>query len=123
TGGVCNRSGDDYAVESLKEHLGAIDILINNAGISKFGGFIELEPAEGEKIIQVNLLGAYYMTRAVLPTMIEQQSGGIINISSTAGEKGGSISSAYSASNSGLLGLTESVAMEVRIHDLRVTVL
>src|SRR5699024_12753089 len=96
-----------------------IDILINTAGISKFGGFLELEPAEWEKIIQVNLLGAYYMTRAVLPTMIEQQSGDIINISSTAGEKGGTITSEYSASKYGLLGLTETLAMQVRKHDMR----
>jgi len=123
TADVGNRSEVDSAVASLKEKLGTIDILINNAGISKFGGFLELEPAEWEKIIQVNLLGAYYMTRAVLPTMIEQQSGDIINISSTAGEKGGPITSAYSASKSGLLGLTESLAMEVRKHDIRVTAL
>jgi len=123
TADVGNRSEVDSAVASLKEKLGTIDILINNAGISKFGGFLELEPAEWEEIIQVNLLGAYYMTRAVLPTMIEQQSGDIINISSTAGEKGGPITSAYSASKSGLLGLTESLAMEVRKHDIRVTAL
>lgn len=123
TADVGNRTEVDSAVASLKEKLGTIDILINNAGISKFGGFLELEPAEWEKIIQVNLLGAYYMTRAVLPTMVEQQSGDIINISSTAGEKGGPITSAYSASKSGLLGLTESLAMEVRKHDIRVTAL
>ena len=123
TADVGNRSEVDSAVADLKEKLGTIDILINNAGISKFGGFLELEPAEWEKIIQVNLLGAYYMTRAVLPTMVEQQSGDIINISSTAGEKGGPITSAYSASKSGLLGLTESLAMEVRKHDIRVTAL
>src|SRR5699024_8339176 len=78
TADVSNSSEVDSAVASLKEKLRTIDILINNAGISKFGGFLELEPAEWEKIIQVNLLGAYYMTRAVLPTMIEQQSGDII---------------------------------------------
>src|SRR5699024_6996342 len=113
----------DTAFAKLKEELGTVDILINNAGISKFGGFLDLETAEWEKIIQVNLLGAYYMTRAVLPTMIEQQSGDIINISSTAGEKGGPVTSAYSASKFGLLGLTESLAMEVRKHDIRVTAL
>ena len=123
TADVGNRTEVDSAVAGLKEKLGTIDILINNAGISKFGGFLELEPAEWEKIIQVNLLGVYYMTRAVLPTMVEQQSGDIINISSTAGEKGGPITSAYSASKSGLLGLTESLAMEVRKHDIRVTAL
>src|SRR5690625_1042096 len=109
------------AIDTIINKLGKIDILINNAGISKFGGFLELEVEEWEKIIQVNLLGMYYVTRAVFPTMIEQKSGDIINISSTAGEKGGAVTSAYSASKAGVLGLTESLAMEARKHDIRVT--
>lgn len=123
TADVGSQADVDTAVAKLTEELGTVDILINNAGISTFGGFLDLEVAAWEKIIQVNLLGAYYMTRAVLPTMIEQKSGDIINISSTAGEKGGPVTSAYSASKFGLLGLTESLAMEVRKHDIRVTAL
>ncbi|WP_263492094.1 3-ketoacyl-ACP reductase [Bacillus sp. RAR_GA_16] len=111
------------AVAKLKDELGEIDILINNAGIAKFGGFMDLEIADWEKIIQVNLLGAYYVTRAVLPDMIERQSGDIINISSTAGQKGAPITSAYSASKFGLMGLTESLAQEVRKHNIRVSAL
>lgn len=111
------------AIDQLKSELGTVDILINNAGIAKFGGFLELEVEEWERMIQVNLLGVYYVTRAVLPTMIEQKSGDIINISSTAGERGGPVTSAYSASKFGLLGLTESLAMEARKHDIRVTAL
>src|SRR5690625_3768523 len=65
----------------------------------------------------------YYVTRAVFPTMIEQKSGDITNISSTAGEKGGPVTSAYSASKAGVLGLTESLAMEARKHEVRVTAL
>ncbi|EJR60833.1 3-ketoacyl-ACP reductase [Bacillus wiedmannii] len=111
------------AIETLKTGLGSIDILINNAGISKFGKFLELDVADWEKIIQVNLMGVYYATRAALPSMIEQQSGDIINISSTAGQKGAPVTSAYSASKFGVLGLTESLAMEVRKHNIRVTAL
>ncbi len=111
------------AVAKIKDELGETDILINNAGIAKFGSFMDLEIAEWEKIIQVNLLGAYYVTRAVLPDMIEQQSGDIINISSTAGQKGAPVTSAYSASKFGLMGLTESLAQEVRKHDIRVSAL
>ncbi|MBU5467905.1 3-ketoacyl-ACP reductase [Virgibacillus sp. MSJ-26] len=111
------------AVDELINELGSVDILINNAGIAKFGGFLELDVEEWEKIIQVNLLGMYYVTRAVLPKMMEQKSGDIINISSTAGEKGGPVTSAYSASKAGVLGLTESLAMEARKHDIRVTAL
>ena len=111
------------AIDTLLNELGSVDILINNAGIAKFGGFLELEVEEWEKIIQVNLLGMYYVTRAVLPKMMEQKSGDIINISSTAGQKGGPVTSAYSASKAGVLGLTESLAMEARKHDIRVTAL
>jgi 3-oxoacyl-[acyl-carrier protein] reductase len=110
-----------HAVEHVKSELGPIDILINNAGIAKFGGFLELEPSEWEQIIQVNLMGTYYVTRAVLPEMIERKTGDIINISSTAGQKGAPVTSAYSASKFGVLGLTESLLMEVRKHNIRVT--
>ncbi|HSO56857.1 MAG TPA: SDR family NAD(P)-dependent oxidoreductase, partial [Paenisporosarcina sp.] len=79
--------------------------------------------AEWEKIIQVNLMGVYYVTRAVLPGMIDQQSGDIINISSSAGQKGAPITSAYSASKFGVMGITESLAMEVRKHNIRVSAL
>src|SRR5690625_104669 len=123
TADISSNEQVNQAVDQLKSELGTIDILINNAGIAKFGGFLELEVADWEKIIQVNLLGMYYVTRAVFPTMIEQKSGDIINISSTAGEKGGPVTSAYSASKAGVLGLTESLAMEARKHDVRVTAL
>jgi len=109
------------AVEHVKTELGQIDILINNAGIGKFGKFLELSPEEFKEIIDVNLMGVYYVTRAVLPDMIERESGDIINISSTAGEKGGPVTSAYSASKFGVLGLTESLMQEVRKHNIRVS--
>jgi len=111
------------AIHSLTSELGTVDILINNAGIAKFGKFMDLDVEEWEKIIQVNLMGVYYVTRAVLPGMIEQQSGDIINISSSAGQKGAPITSAYSASKFGVMGITESLAMEVRKHNIRVSAL
>ncbi|GLB59768.1 3-ketoacyl-ACP reductase [Cytobacillus sp. NCCP-133] len=112
-----------HAVEHIKSDLGTVDILINNAGIAKFGGFLELSPEEWESIIQVNLMGVYHVTRAVLPEMIEQKSGDIINIASTAGQKGAPVTSAYSASKFAVLGLTESLMLEVRKHNIRVSAL
>jgi len=109
------------AVEKIKADLGPTDILINNAGIAKFGGFLDLSPEEWENIIRVNLMGVYNVTRAVLPEMIERKSGDIVNISSSAGQKGAPITSAYSASKFAVLGLTESLALEVRKHNIRVT--
>ncbi|MDO6737942.1 3-ketoacyl-ACP reductase [Wenyingzhuangia sp. 2_MG-2023] len=100
-----------------------IDILINNAGVGKFGKFMELEVKDWEQVIQVNLMGTYYVTRAFLPQMIERNTGDIVNISSTAGLKGAAITSAYSASKFAVMGLTESLMQEVRKHNIRVTAL
>lgn len=121
TADVSNLDEITKAVESIKSELGPIDILLNNAGISKFGGFMELTPEEWTNIIDVNLKGVYYTTRAVLPEMIERQTGDIINISSTAGERGGPVTSAYSASKFGVIGLSESLMQEVRKHNIRVS--
>ncbi|MEI3609360.1 3-ketoacyl-ACP reductase [Pseudogracilibacillus sp. SO10305] len=123
TADVSDYTQVEKAVEKLYGELGTFDILINNAGMAKFGSFLELPVEEWEQIVKVNLFGMYYVTRAVLPKMIEQKSGDIINISSTAGEKGGPVTSAYSASKFGVMGLTESLAMEARKHDIRVTAL
>jgi 3-oxoacyl-[acyl-carrier protein] reductase len=111
----------NLAVESVKANLGTIDILINNAGVGAFGKFLELEPAKWKQIIEINLLGVYYVTRAVLPEMIERQIGDIINVSSTAGKNGAAVTSAYSASKFGLIGLSESLMQEVRKHNIRVS--
>ncbi|MEH7502735.1 3-ketoacyl-ACP reductase [Neobacillus drentensis] len=123
TADVTDLESVTHAVEHIKSDLGPIDILINNAGIAKFGGFLELTPEEWEKIIQVNLMGVYNVTRVVLPGMIERKSGDIINISSSAGQKGAPVTSAYSASKFAVLGLTESLMLEVRKHNIRVTAL
>ncbi|MFN2747441.1 MULTISPECIES: 3-ketoacyl-ACP reductase [Bacillus] len=113
----------ESAVQSIKGELGQIDILINNAGIGGFAGFLEQTPEEWESIIQVNLMGVYNVTRAVLPEMVERKAGDIINISSTAGQRGAAGTSAYSASKFAVLGLTESLMQEVRKHNIRVSAL
>ncbi|MCP2027596.1 3-oxoacyl-[acyl-carrier protein] reductase [Flavobacterium sp. HSC-32F16] len=111
------------AVEKALAEFKHIDILINSAGIASFGKFLDLEPAAFEKIIQVNLMGTYYTTRAIIPNMIERQTGDIINISSTAGLNGNALTSAYSASKFAVLGLTDSLMQEMRKHNIRVTAL
>ncbi|MDQ1089278.1 MULTISPECIES: 3-ketoacyl-ACP reductase [unclassified Siphonobacter] len=120
---ISDRTSVEMAIHQIQDSFGAIDILINNAGIAAFGKFLELEPETWENIIQVNLMGVYYATRAVLPGMIERKSGDIINISSTAGQRGAAATSAYSASKFAVLGLTESLMQEVRKHNIRVTAL
>jgi len=123
TADIADINSVNQAVEKALAEFKTIDILINNAGVGKFGKFLDLTPEEFENIIRVNLMGVYYATRAVLPGMIEQQSGDIVNISSTAGLKGAALTSAYSASKFAVLGLTESLMQEVRKHNIRVTAL
>ncbi len=111
------------AIKKIEEKLGHINILINNAGTGKFANFLDLTTDEWEQQIKVNLFGVYYATKAVLPNMIQQKNGDIINISSTAGKAGGALTSAYSASKFGVFGLGESLMQEVRKHNVRVTTL
>ena len=120
---VAQRAAVDKAVAQALKELGTIDILINNAGIGTFAKFGEMDPAEWEHIIQVNLLGTYYVTRAVLPQMQQRQTGDIINVASTSGLRASAGSSAYSASKFGMLGLTEALMQEVRKQNIRVSAL
>jgi 3-oxoacyl-[acyl-carrier protein] reductase len=123
TADVSNRAEVEAAVAKLQDELGPVDILINNAGTATFGKFLDLEPEVWEQQVKVNVFGVYYTTRAVLPQMIERQTGDIINISSTAGKSGSPVTSAYSASKFAVFGLSESLMQEVRRHNIRVTAL
>ncbi|MCR8844584.1 3-ketoacyl-ACP reductase [Paenibacillus sp. SC116] len=123
TADVANQESVDQAVAALVGELGQVDILINNAGIATFGTLVDMDPKEWERIIQVNLMGTYYVTRAVLPHMISQNSGNIINVASTAGERGFATGSAYNASKFAVMGMTEALMQEVRKFNIRVTAL
>ena len=123
TADITDITAVNAAVAKLKAALGPVDILINNAGIARMGGFMDITPEQFENIIKVNLFGVYYTTRAVLPQMIERKTGDIVNISSTAGLKGSPVTSAYSASKFGVMGLSDSLMQEVRKHNIRVTAL
>ena len=111
------------ALEKLQKDFGKIDVLVNNAGIAAFGGILEMEDEKWEEIVKTNLFGAYYVVKAVVPNMVERKSGDIINISSTAGLKGNAMTSAYSASKFGLIGMSESMMLELRKQNIRVTTL
>jgi 3-oxoacyl-[acyl-carrier protein] reductase len=96
----------EQAVMHLTGALGPADILINNAGIGQHATLLEADPAAWKNVIDVNLMGVFYMTRAVLPQLIEKNGGDIINISSTSGLRGSAGSTAYSASKFGVIGVT-----------------
>jgi 3-oxoacyl-[acyl-carrier protein] reductase len=103
---------------------GRVDILVNNAGIGGFGGPLHhLAPEEWERILNTNLRGVYYMTRAFVPMMIRARSGHIINISSLAGKNPLPNGAAYAASKWGLNGLSYSLAEELRGYNIRVSVI
>ncbi|CAH1207234.1 putative oxidoreductase [Paenibacillus plantiphilus] len=123
TADITDKAAVEQAILQLGEQLGSIDILINNAGIAHFGTLLDMDSELWESIIQTNLMGTYYTTRAVLPTMLQQNSGTIINVASTAGERGFATGSAYCASKFAVMGMTEALMGEVRKSNIRVTAL
>lgn len=110
-------------IAHLRATFGPANILINNAGIGAFGNFIDFDPAKFKEIMDINVFGLYYVTHEVLPDMIANNSGDIINVASTAGLRGGAGASAYSASKFAVVGFSESLMMEVRKNNIRVTTL
>jgi NAD(P)-dependent dehydrogenase (short-subunit alcohol dehydrogenase family) len=103
----CRRTVD----EVIKQH-GRLDILVNNAGITIDKSVLKMSDEDWYKVIAVNLSGAFFMSQAVLPHMIERGSGRIVNISSIIGEMGNIGQANYAASKSGLFGLTKTLARE-----------
>jgi 3-oxoacyl-[acyl-carrier protein] reductase len=103
----------DYLIQKTIDKFNAIDILVNNAGIVFIKKLIDTSEEEWDKTIDINLKSAFLCTRAVLPFMIRNRYGVIINVSSGAGKTGFPDISAYCASKFGMIGLTESAACEV----------
>ncbi|SKB48368.1 3-oxoacyl-[acyl-carrier protein] reductase [Sphingobacterium nematocida] len=111
------------SIEKLTTDFGTFDILVNNAGVAAFGSVLDMDPKTWKEIVETNLLGTYYVTKAVLPQLIEKNEGDIINVSSTAGLNGAATTSAYSASKFGVIGFSDSLMREVRKNNIRVCTL
>jgi 3-oxoacyl-[acyl-carrier protein] reductase len=120
---VSNYQDVKSGIKSIVNTLGSVDILVNNAGIAAFGSFNEMDVSKWSHIIQTNLMGMYYVTKEVLPYLISQNEGDIINVSSTAGLNGNANTSAYSASKFAVIGMSESLMKEVRKNNIRVCTL
>ena len=118
---VAERADCRALVESAVSEFGKIDILINNAGIGYSGKVVDLTPEEAEKMVRVNILGVYYLTHAVLPSMIAQNSGDIINIGSVAALKYSPGFALYSATKFAVKAFSEGLRNEVQGHNIRVT--
>jgi NAD(P)-dependent dehydrogenase (short-subunit alcohol dehydrogenase family) len=97
--------------EVLEQH-GRLDVLVNNAGITADRTVRKMTPPDWDRVVQVNLSGAFYLSRAILQHMLDRESGRIINISSIIGESGNIGQANYAAAKAGLLGLTMSLAQE-----------
>ncbi|OBQ52515.1 3-ketoacyl-ACP reductase [Tamlana sp. s12] len=120
---VGNYEDVKVAIKELIENLGGVDILVNNAGIAAFGTLNDMPVDQWTQIIQTNVMGMYYVTKEVLPNLIHQNDGEIINVSSTAGLNGNASTSAYSASKFAVIGMSESLMKEVRKNNIRVCTL
>jgi len=102
------------------KEFGRIDILVNNAGITKDGLAVRMKPADWEIVLQTNLTGSFYAVQQVLPGMMRERWGRIVNISSVVGEMGNPGQANYVASKAGLIGLTKSLAREVGSRNITV---
>jgi 3-oxoacyl-[acyl-carrier protein] reductase len=116
--------GDGAETEGLVErvigHFGRVDGLVNNAGLTLVGPFLETAPADWDAVIATDLSAAFHTCRAVLPSMVERGNGTIVNIASRLGQVGVAETAAYSAAKAGLIGLTRSLAREFGPHGIRV---
>tara|TARA_R110002072_G_scaffold33696_11_gene101835 strand:- start:2925 stop:3668 length:744 start_codon:yes stop_codon:yes gene_type:complete len=121
-----NAADFDSAQELAKEVLaefGSIDILINNAGITKDNLLMRISEDDFDKVIEVNLKSVFNLTKAVIRPMMKQRSGSIINMSSVVGLKGNAGQSNYAASKSGIIGFSKSVALELGSRNIRSNVI
>jgi len=119
-GDVANFEDAEKMVKETVETLGKIDVLVNNAGITKDGLFMRMSKEDFEKVIDINLVGTFNVTRNVIPLMIKQRSGRVINISSVVGVAGNAGQTNYSASKAGIIGFTKSLAREVASRNILV---
>jgi 3-oxoacyl-[acyl-carrier protein] reductase len=107
-------------VDEVVHRFGGIDVLVNNAGIWKGSPVDEMTDAEWDETLDVNLKGTFLVIRAAVPHMVEARSGRIVNISSTAGQRGEAFHSHYAASKGGVISLTKSLAVELASHGITV---
>lgn len=112
-----------HLIETVQKSVGRIDVLINNAAVHRESPILEQTSADFRAIMDVNLLGTFLCSQRVLPVMIAQRSGAIINLSSVLGLVGDPLRVAYCASKAGILGLTRATAVAVAEYGIRVNAL
>jgi len=118
---VSSREQVEAAVAATVERFGGLDILVNNAGVATYGPFLEASVEDIEEMVDVNLKGTLYATRAALPHLLESQAADILNIASVAGLRGFPGEAIYCASKFGQLGFGRALDHELREQGVRVT--
>jgi 3-oxoacyl-[acyl-carrier protein] reductase len=119
---AAKREDADRLVEAAKERFGRIDVLVNNAGITRDQLLVRMKDDDWDKVMETNLRGVFLMTRAVGKVMMRQKSGRMINISSTAGLMGNAGQVNYSAAKAGVIGLSKAAARELAHWNILVNV-
>ena len=110
---AAKREDADRLVDTAKQEFGRLDVVVNNAGITRDTLLVRMKDDDWDRVMEVNLRGAFLMTRAAAKVMMRQKGGRIINIASTAGVMGNAGQANYSAAKAGLFGFTKSVAREL----------
>jgi NAD(P)-dependent dehydrogenase (short-subunit alcohol dehydrogenase family) len=113
----------DASVASLVAEVGPIDVLVNAAGVSSFGTADSIDDAEWNRVLDINLKGTWHVARAVLPGMVKQRGGSIVNLASVEGIEGGQSQAAYNAAKGGVVVLTRSMAVDYGHANVRVNCL
>jgi len=114
-----NFQSSQELIEYVEKKYSKIDILINNAGITKDGLLMRMTEEDFDKVISINMKSVFNMTKCVQRTMLKQRYGSIINLSSIVGVKGNAGQSNYSASKAGIIGFTKSIALELGSRNIR----
>ncbi len=117
---VSDRSEVEIVMAEARERGGPVDALVNNAGTFLWKPFLDLQPAEWDRVLATNLSAAFQLCRAVVPDMIARRSGRVINVSSIHGLHGDANLTAHCAAKFGLIGFTQSLARELREHNVTV---
>lgn len=119
-GNVANQSDCERFVKEAIEKFGKIDVLVNNAGITKDMLLARMKEEDFKQVIDVNLMGTFHVTKQVVPYMMKARNGRIINISSVVGISGNAGQSNYAASKAGIIGFTKSLAKELAARNILV---
>jgi 3-oxoacyl-[acyl-carrier protein] reductase len=116
---AANYAASETLVNDIIKEFGAIDICVNNAGISKDNLLLRMTPAQWDEVMNINLKSVYNMTKQVIKPMMKARKGSIVNMSSIIGIRGNAGQSSYAASKAGIIGFTKSIAAELGSRNIR----